>query len=53
MLVAATAGRLPARQTVYWYFDRWEQYEVTEQILAVVREQLRIAEGRNRTPAQG
>ena len=37
----------PAWQTVYWYFDRWERYKVTEQILPVVREQLRIAEGRN------
>jgi transposase len=37
----------PPWQTVYWYFNRWEQYKVTEQILPVVREQLRIAEGRN------
>jgi transposase len=53
MLVAGTAGRLPAWQTVYWYFDCWEQYEVTEQILPVVREQLRIAERRNPHPSAG
>jgi hypothetical protein len=38
---------------VYWYFNRWEQYKVTEQILPVVREQLRIAEGRNPQPSAG
>jgi transposase len=43
----------PPWQTVYWYLNRWEQYKVTEQILPVVREQLWIAEGRNRSPAQG
>jgi transposase len=42
----------PPWQTVHWYFNRWEQCKVTEQILPVVREQLRIAEGRNRSPAQ-
>jgi transposase len=26
----------PPWQTVYWYFNRWEQYKVTEQILPVV-----------------
>ena len=43
----------PPWQTVYWYFNRWEQYKVTEQILPVVREQLRIAEGRNPQPSAG
>jgi transposase len=32
---------------VYWYFTRWEQAGVTEKILPVVREQLRLAAGRN------
>ena len=43
----------PPWQTVYWYLNRWEQYKVTEQILPVVREQLRIAEGRNPQPSAG
>jgi len=43
----------PPWQTVYWYFNRWERYKVTEQILPVVREQLRIAEGRNPQPSAG
>ncbi len=38
---------------MYWYLNRWEQYKVTEQILPVVREQLRIAEGRNPQPSAG
>jgi transposase len=38
---------------VYWYFNRWEQDKVTEQILPVVREQLRIQEGRNPQPSAG
>jgi transposase len=45
-------GRRPW-QTVYWYFNRWEQYKVTEQILPVVPEQLRIAEGRDPQPSTG
>lgn len=43
----------PPWQTVYWYVNRWEQYKVTEQILPVVRAQLRIAEGRNPQPSAG
>ena len=43
----------PPWQTVYWYFNRWELYKVTEQILPVVREQLRIAEGHNPQPSAG
>jgi transposase len=43
----------PPWQTVYWYFNRWEQDKVTEQILPVVREQLRIQEGRNPQPSAG
>jgi transposase len=37
----------PPWQTVYWYFNRWEQAKVTEKILPVVRAQLRVQEGRN------
>jgi transposase len=43
----------PPWQTVYWYFVRWEQGGVTEQILPVVREQLRVQEGRNPQPSAG
>lgn len=43
----------PPWQTVYWYFVRWEQDRATEQILPVVREQLRIQEGRNPEPSAG
>jgi transposase len=45
--------RLISWQTVYWYFVRWEQAKVTEQILPVVREQLRVQEGRNPQPSAG
>jgi transposase len=38
---------------VYWYFTRWEQAGVTEKILPVVREQLRLADGRNAEPSAG
>ena len=38
---------------MYWHFNGWEQYKVTEQILPVVREQLRIAQGRNPQPSAG
>jgi transposase len=43
----------PPWQTVYWYFVRWEQGGVTEQILPVVRERLRVQEGRNPQPSAG
>src|SRR4051812_34971640 len=41
----------PPWQTVYWYFNQWEQAKVTETILPVVREQLRRA-GRPRSRTQ-
>ncbi|WP_226351082.1 transposase [Pseudonocardia sp. ICBG601] len=47
------AGGLPPWQTVYWYFNQWEQQKVTEKILPVVRGQLRIAEGRDRSRVRG
>ena len=40
----------PPWQTVYWYFNQWEQAKVTEKILPVVRAQLRVQEGRNPEP---
>jgi transposase len=43
----------PPWQTLYWYFVRWEQAKVTEKILPVVREQLRLQEGRNPEPSAG
>jgi transposase len=43
----------PPWQTVYWYFVRWEDAKVTEKILAAVREQLRVQEGRNPEPSAG
>jgi transposase len=43
----------PPWETVYWYFTRWEQAKVTEKILATVREQLRVAEGRHPEPSAG
>ena len=43
----------PPWQTVYWYFNRWEQAKVTEKIVPVVRGQLRVAEGRDPEPSAG
>jgi hypothetical protein len=53
MCVAAPTCQFPPGQTVYWYFNRWEQDKVTDQILPVVREQLRLQEGRNPQPSAG
>src|SRR4051794_20344547 len=43
----------PPWQTVYWQFQQWEQRQVTERILEELREQVRIAEGRNPEPSAG
>ena len=43
----------PPWQTVYWYFNQWEQASVTEKILPAVRDQLRVQEGRNPEPSAG
>jgi transposase len=43
----------PPWQTVYWYFNRWEEAKATEKILPVVRAQLRLQEGRNPEPSAG
>jgi transposase len=43
----------PPWQTVYWYFVRWEQQHLTEAMLTALREQLRVAQGRNPQPSAG
>jgi transposase len=43
----------PPWQTVYWQFQQWEQRQVTERILEELREQLRLAEGRDAEPSAG
>src|SRR3954464_4569701 len=43
----------PPWQTVYWYFNQWEQARVTEKLLPVVRAQLRVQEGRDPEPSAG
>ena len=49
----ALPADFPPWQTVYWYFNRWEQQRVTEKILPVVRGQLRTDEGRGPEPSAG
>lgn len=44
---------LPPWQTVYWYFKQWEEAKVTEAMLAALREQARIQQGRNPQPSAG
>lgn len=41
----------PHWQTVYWYFVRWEQQKVTEQVMRVLRAQVRQQHGRNVEPS--
>jgi transposase len=43
----------PPWQTVYWQFQQWEQRQVTERILDELREQLRLAGGRDPEPSAG
>jgi transposase len=43
----------PPWQTVYWYFKQWEQAKVTEVMLAALREQARVQQGRNPHPSAG
>jgi transposase len=43
----------PPWQTVYWYFARWEQQQVTAQILEVLRAKVRDQQGRNQQPSAG
>jgi transposase len=41
----------PPWQTVYGWFKRWKDRGVTERILDELREQIRLAEGRNAVPS--
>jgi transposase len=43
----------PPWQTVYWQFQQWEKRQVTERILQELREQLRVAQGREPEPSAG
>ncbi|GGM47543.1 hypothetical protein GCM10011608_35390 [Micromonospora sonchi] len=43
----------PPWQTVYWYFIRWEEDQVTERILVVLRRRVRAAQGRAAEPTAG
>ncbi|WP_041831085.1 IS5 family transposase [Actinoplanes missouriensis] len=43
----------PPWQTVYWQFQQWEKRQVTERILEELREQVRLAEGREAEPSAG
>ncbi len=43
----------PPWQTVYWYFVRWEEQQVTEAMLAALREALRVQQDRNPQPSAG
>ena len=49
----ALPADFPPWQTVYWYFNQWEQARVTEKVLPVVRGQLRVQEGRDLEPSAG
>ncbi|MFK3978808.1 transposase [Micromonospora sp. NPDC050397] len=37
----------PPWQTVYWQFKQWEKRQVTERILDLLREEVRLVEGRD------
>jgi transposase len=43
----------PPWPTVYWYFARWEDDNLTERMLAVLRRRVRAAQGRNGEPSAG
>ncbi|WP_226354289.1 transposase [Pseudonocardia sp. ICBG601] len=47
----ALPADLPPWRTVYWYFNRWGRQRVTENLLPVVRGQVRVGEGRDREPS--
>ncbi|MFF0371643.1 IS5 family transposase [Micromonospora sp. NPDC005087] len=44
---------LPPWQTVYWYFNRWEDAGVTEKLLAALRIKARVQQGRDPEPSAG
>jgi transposase len=43
----------PPWQTVYWYFVRWEKQRVTLTMLDALRQQIRVADGRDPEPSAG
>lgn len=43
----------PPWQTVYGWFQRWKERGVTERIVQQLREQIRLAEGRDAEPSAG
>jgi transposase len=43
----------PPWQTVYWYFVRWEDQQVSARMLEVLREQVRTESGRDPEPSAG
>jgi transposase len=43
----------PPWQTVYWYFIRWEEDNLTERMLPVLRRRVRAAHGRSEEPSAG
>jgi transposase len=43
----------PPWQTVYWYFVRWEDQQVTVRLMDALREQLRVQQGRDAEPSAG
>lgn len=43
----------PPWQTVYWYFVRWEKQRVTLKLLDTLRQQIRVADGRDPEPSAG
>ncbi len=43
----------PPWQTVYWYFVRWEEAGVTENLLTALRVKARVAQGRVPQPSAG
>jgi transposase len=43
----------PPWQTVYWYFVRWEEQQVTDTMLQVLRRRVRRREGRDEEPSAG
>ncbi|MCX5070361.1 IS5 family transposase [Micromonospora lupini] len=44
---------LPPWQTVYWYFTRWEDEDVTERLLTALRVNARLQQGRAAQPSAG
>lgn len=43
----------PPWQTVYWYFVRWEEDNLTERMLHQLRRRVRAAQGRREEPSAG